>query len=130
MPAQVLGLPALATALLTAATQGRARFTPAALRTLAALDWPGNLRELRTVVEEVAARRGTGDVTEADLPPGYRDAGRPQVVGALWQAERDAVVAALRQCRGNKVHAAEVLGVSRNTLYRRLRSLRIDPATR
>jgi transcriptional regulator of acetoin/glycerol metabolism len=119
-------IPALAAAMLRSATAGRARFTPQALRTLAALDWPGNLRELRTVVDDVAARRSAGDVTEADLPAGYRGAGRPQVTGALWQAERDAVVHALRCCSGNKVHAAAMLGISRNTLYRRLRSLRID----
>lgn len=119
-------IPAMAAAMLGAATGARARFTPQALRTLAALDWPGNLRELRTVIDDVAARRSAGDVTEADLPPGYRGAGRPQVAGVLWQAERDAVVHAMRSCSGNKVHAAAMLGISRNTLYRRLRSLRID----
>ena len=120
-------IPAVAAAMLGAATAGRARFTPQALRTLAAFDWPGNLRELRTVVDDVAARRSAGDVTEADLPAGYRGGGRPALDGALWQAERDAVVDALCSCAGNKVHAARMLGISRNTLYRRLRVLRIDP---
>jgi sigma-54 dependent transcriptional regulator, acetoin dehydrogenase operon transcriptional activator AcoR len=120
-------IPAVAAAMLGAATEGRARFTPQALRTLAALDWPGNLRELRTVVDDVEARRSAGDVTEADLPAGYRGGGRPALDGALWQAERDAVVDALCSCAGNKVHAARMLGISRNTLYRRLRVLRIDP---
>jgi sigma-54 dependent transcriptional regulator, acetoin dehydrogenase operon transcriptional activator AcoR len=120
-------IPAVAAAMLGAATAGRARFTPQALRTLAAFDWPGNLRELRTVVDDVADRRSAGDVTEADLPAGYRGGGRPALDGALWQAERDAVVDALCSCAGNKVHAAKMLGISRNTLYRRLRVLRIDP---
>lgn len=120
-------IPAVAAAMLGAATEGRARFTPQALRSLAALDWPGNLRELRTVIDDVAGRRSAGDVTEADLPAGYRGGGRPSVDGALWQAERDAVVDALCSCAGNKVHAARMLGISRNTLYRRLRILRIDP---
>lgn len=120
-------IPSLAAAMLAAASAGRARFTAPALRALAGLDWPGNLREMRTVVDEVAARRPVGDVTESDLPTGYRGASRPQVSGALWQAERDAVVHALRTCSGNKVHAAEMLGISRNTLYRRLRTLRVNP---
>jgi sigma-54 dependent transcriptional regulator, acetoin dehydrogenase operon transcriptional activator AcoR len=120
-------IPAVAAAMLGAATEGRARFTPQALRALAALDWPGNLRELRTVIDDVAGRRSAGDVTEADLPAGYRGGGRPLLDGALWQAERHAVVDALRSCAGNKVHAARMLGISRNTLYRRLRVLRIDP---
>ena len=119
-------IPLLAANLLTAATGGRARFTAQALRTLADLDWPGNLRELRTVVDDVAVRRPAGDVTAADLPVGYRGGARPRVPGALWQAERDAVIAVLRSCGGNKVHAARALGISRNTLYRRLRSLHID----
>jgi transcriptional regulator of acetoin/glycerol metabolism len=120
-------IPAVAAAMLGAATEGRARFTSQALRTLAAHDWPGNLRELRTVIDDVAGRRSVGDVTEADLPAGYRGGGRPPLDGALWQAERDAVVHALCSCAGNKVHAARMLGISRNTLYRRLRVLRIDP---
>lgn len=121
-------IPLLAAAMLRGRGAGRdRRFSAAALRTLSALDWPGNLRELATVVEFVAAGRSAGDITGDDLPPGYRTAGRQPVVGALWQAERDAIERALRACGGNKVHAAKLLGISRSMLYRRLRNLHIDP---
>ncbi|WP_326568889.1 helix-turn-helix domain-containing protein [Amycolatopsis rhabdoformis] len=121
-------IPALAEARLREATAGRARFTLGALRVLAAADWPGNLAELAGVVDYVAARRGSGDVTEADLPPGRRRPDAGPVGGTLWQAERDAIIRALRDCEGNKVHAAERLGISRTALYRRLRVLRIETA--
>ncbi|MCI2422127.1 hypothetical protein MOQ72_32320 [Saccharopolyspora sp. K220] len=120
-------IPALAEARLREATGGRARFTLGALRVLAAAEWPGNLAELDGVIDYVAARRGSGDVTEADLPPGRRRPESGPVEGTLWQAERDAIVRALRDCAGNKVHAAERLGISRTALYRRLRVLRIEP---
>ncbi|MCE0761719.1 hypothetical protein LWC35_02130 [Pseudonocardia kujensis] len=120
-------VPALAGALLRERAGPAVRFTTGALRTLAAHDWPGNLRELATVVGYVAGRRSAGDLTEADLPPGYREGPREPVPGALWQAERDAIVRCLESCRGNKVHAARRLGISRTTLYRRIRELHIDP---
>ncbi|MCW0211722.1 MAG: hypothetical protein OJJ54_00020 [Pseudonocardia sp.] len=118
-------IPALAAAMLAERTRSATRFTPAALRALAEAEWPGNLRELATVVGYVAERRSAGDVPETDLPPGCRAGARAPVSGALWQAERDAIVRALRTCAGNKVHAARVLGISRTTLYRRIRELRI-----
>ncbi|MCE3550419.1 hypothetical protein LWC33_02980 [Pseudonocardia sp. RS11V-5] len=120
-------VPALAGTLLRERAGTAVRFTTGALRTLAAHDWPGNLRELATVVGYVAGRRSAGDLTEADLPPGYREGPREPVPGALWQAERDAIVRCLESCGGNKVHAARRLGISRTTLYRRIRELHIDP---
>lgn len=116
-------IPALAAAMLAEAGPDL-RFTPGALAVLAAQDWPGNLGELAAVVAHVARRRQAGDITDADLPRGHREPRAP-VGGALRQAERDAVVDALRTCCGNKVQAADMLGISRNTLYRYIRQYRI-----
>ncbi|MER6077389.1 helix-turn-helix domain-containing protein [Streptomyces sp. NPDC001833] len=103
----------------------RIRFTSAALGVLAGHPWPGNLRELHAVVRAVVDNRSAGDVTPHDLPADYRTSPRLRVMTPLERAEHDAIVAALRQCGGNKVHAAKRLGISRTTLYSRIRTLRI-----
>lgn len=103
------------------------RFTPAALEALAGQQWPGNLRELVTVVRTAAESRGAGDITVADLPESFR--GRlTRRLTPIEQAERDAVVTALRDTGGNKKAAAQQLGISRTTLYRAIRSYGIVTA--
>ncbi|TPQ16875.1 hypothetical protein FGD71_040380 [Streptomyces sporangiiformans] len=104
---------------------GRLRFTSAALAALAGHPWPGNLRELRTVVRTVVGRRSAGDVTPRDLPAGYQVSPRLRSMTPLERAEHDAIATALRECGGNKLRAAERLGISRTTLYSRMRTLRI-----
>jgi transcriptional regulator of acetoin/glycerol metabolism len=99
------------------------RCTPSTLEVLAAQPWLGNLRELDVVLRQVAERRSTGDVTPADLPPDYRAAPRAARLAGRERAERSAIVEALEVTGGNKVHAAERLGISRTTLYSRMRAL-------
>lgn len=103
----------------------RVRFTPAALAALAGHPWPGNLRELRTVVRTVLTHRSAGDVTLRDLPSGYQVSPRLRGMTPLERAEHDAIAAALREYDGNKLRAAQRLGISRTTLYNRMRALRI-----
>ncbi|MCX4703821.1 sigma-54-dependent Fis family transcriptional regulator [Streptomyces sp. NBC_01373] len=104
---------------------GGPRFTPAALAVLAGHPWPGNLSELHAVVRTVAGHRSTGDITPKDLPEGYRVSPRRRSMTPLESAEHDAIAAALRGCGGNKLHAAKRLGISRTTLYSRMRTLQI-----
>ncbi|WP_254205140.1 sigma-54-dependent Fis family transcriptional regulator [Nocardia alni] len=103
---------------------GRTRLTAETLRILAEQPWPGNLAELRRVVAAVADLRSAGDIIPSDLPASYR--GRPAPASPLRQAEREIIVAALATAGGNRLQAARALGVSRSTLYNRLRALRID----
>jgi len=104
---------------------GELRLSADALRALSSCSWPGNLGELRAVLTFAASDRATGVVTLADLPPEYRRGGSYRALTPLEQAEYDTIVAALRRCHGNKVHAAAELGIGRTTLYRRLRALGI-----
>ncbi|MEF8864226.1 MAG: sigma 54-interacting transcriptional regulator [Salinibacter sp.] len=88
-----------------------------ALRRLLEYDWPGNVRELRNALE-AALIRSSGDVLRAeDLPPEIQEAS-PSASSADEGAER--IRAALDQTDGNRTKAAELLGISRATLYRRL----------
>jgi transcriptional regulator of acetoin/glycerol metabolism len=99
--------------------------TPGAVQALSAHDWPGNLRELRAVLAHAAARRTMGGIGLSDLPEQYRATAPVAPMAALDRAERDVIVMALRSADGNKVQAARELGVSRTTLYARMRQLRI-----
>jgi hypothetical protein len=99
------------------------RLTADSLRVLAAQPWPGNLAELRRVVRYVAGRRSAGDIVPSDLPASHR--GVPAPSSPLRQAEREVIVAAIEAAGGNRLQAARALGVSRSTLYNRMRALRI-----
>ncbi|MFI7705111.1 sigma-54-dependent Fis family transcriptional regulator [Nonomuraea sp. NPDC049480] len=124
-------LPALVRAMLHDLGAGeRVRFTPAALAALAGHPWPGNLRELHTVLRTVVARRSAGDVTPRDLPADYQVSPRLRRMTPLERAEHDAIAAALREHDGNKLRAAQRLGISRTTLYSRMRALQMTMANR
>jgi len=116
-----------------AAAMGRrgAAFSPAAQAALAAHWWPGNVRELRNVVERavVLADRSLIELDDLDplAPPAAPStaadtASAPAAPpAALHDLERDAVVRALATTRGNKAQAAQLLGIDRTTLYKKLR---------
>lgn len=104
------------------------RFLPQTLEVLAGHPWPGNLHELENVLHTVLRNRSSGDITPADLPAAYRGGVRARHLTRVQQLEHDAIIAALDACRGNKVQAAAQLGMSRSTLYRRIRTLGVpDP---
>jgi two-component system NtrC family response regulator len=98
---------------------------------LQSYSWPGNVRELENVMKRVGALHGEGEVGADDLLPFLT---RPTAItGPLGpdagseDAERVQILDAMRQAHGNKSRVAELLGVSRKTLYARLKRLHIDP---
>ncbi|WP_298234382.1 PEP-CTERM-box response regulator transcription factor [uncultured Azohydromonas sp.] len=100
------------------------RFTDEALRAIEAHAWPGNVRELINVVRRAAIMADGQVVTVEDLglpgAGGGQGAGEPEVLDLRTvrdRAERAAAVTALARCDGNLARAAELLGVSRPTLY-------------
>lgn len=119
-------LPAIAGRMLQEIRPGtQVRLAPSALEALLAHSWPGNLNELRAVLSQVAGRWSSGDIVAGDLPEAYRSTTRARRLGGLERAERDAITRALETAGGNKVQAAKLLGISRTTLYARMRQLRI-----
>ncbi|NWA26593.1 sigma-54-dependent Fis family transcriptional regulator [Pseudomonas gingeri] len=100
-----------------------------ARQALLAFEWPGNVRQMRTVLRTLAALCEDGRIGLEDLPALIRQARPSLVVVAvdepsahpLEDAERQALLNALEQQRWHMTHTAEQLGVSRNTLYRKLR---------
>jgi transcriptional regulator with PAS, ATPase and Fis domain len=97
-----------------------------ALRRLMDHDWPGNVRELENVIESAVVLGSESILTADDLAalPNGGSAGNPsdsnQVV-PLAEVERRAIMHALREDAGNKPAAAHHLGISRGTLYRKLK---------
>jgi DNA-binding NtrC family response regulator len=102
-------------------------FEPAAMQLLLAYDWPGNVRELRNVVE-YAVIMGEGPlVAPHDLSPELRGEGPPaeRVYATARERERERILSALAVAHGRRAAAAERLGWSRSTLWRKMRELEI-----
>ncbi|MDP9038237.1 MAG: sigma 54-interacting transcriptional regulator [Acidobacteriota bacterium] len=103
--------------------------SPLALAELAARPWPGNLREFEQVIADADARCEGSVIEPRHLPPTASSpapAERPPDPTPKPPAERlqdvihQHVVDVLTRCGGNKLRAAELLGISRSTLYRML----------
>ena len=112
------------------------RIEPDALASLLAYPWPGNIRELRNVIRTAIAICDGGVVRQCDLPAqivaalGVPSAVAPtRRVGLLGSAERAALLRVIDVNRGNMSRAAVALGVSRNTLYRKMKRHGIEPQT-
>jgi DNA-binding NtrC family response regulator len=98
---------------------------------LALHTWPGELDELREVIADAHRAANTHEITPADLPPVVHHAAKsaahmrrePERIvldELLANIEKEAIVRALAQTDGNKTEAAELLGMTRPRLYRRL----------
>lgn len=101
--------------------------TPDCLDALTAYAWPGNIRELRNVIERMIVLARQNKLTLRDLPPSVREsvqgrspAASPASGLSLEEAERNLIIKALESCRGNRTKAARQLGISRRTLHRKI----------
>ena len=104
------------------------------IRALCGYHWPGNIRQLRNVLRAMIALRCDDRLELCDVPPGCSlgpgqadPAPLPETaaLNALGKAERDALLRELEFEHGNISHVARKLGVSRNTLYRKMQRLHI-----
>jgi DNA-binding NtrC family response regulator len=98
--------------------------TPAAQRLLSAYSWPGNVREVRNLAERISilATDATIDAPEITRLLGVpREASGKSALPTLEEKEREYVAEVLRLTGGNKSAAAEILGITRATLYAKLK---------
>jgi transcriptional regulator of acetoin/glycerol metabolism len=98
---------------------GHLNCSPAAMHLLMRANWPGNIGQLRRVLKDVAQRRRTGSIRPTDLPAEYHATSRRQL-NRFETVERDIIVRSLDDADGNKVKAAQLLGISRATIYRKI----------
>jgi DNA-binding NtrC family response regulator len=127
-------IPQLVQHFLTPARSGKAlAFTRDALERLIAYEWPGNIRELRNVVERLQILHEGSEVTASDLPAELRrapeptdapGAGEPALV-PLAQIERRHVERVLAATGWNKARAARVLEVDVKTLNKKIRDFNL-----
>ena len=106
--------------------------SPQAMERLTAYPWPGNVRELRNAIEYAFVLCNEGIIEATHLPP--RVAGNPECgpvpdeIPTDPPDERNRLLEVLKACRGNRSEAARRLGVSRVTVWKRMKKYRIEPA--
>jgi DNA-binding NtrC family response regulator len=129
--------------------------TPEAKESLRAYTWPGNVRQLRNCLERAILLSNDGRITVNELPPevarsmngalpfvsgaispgvssmvsgtpGSADAAGQSASGSLRDLEKQQIIAALEQTGWHRGKAAEMLGISPSTLYRRLRDYNLE----
>ena len=96
------------------------RLAADAMRQLSKLPWPGNVAQLRRVVAETVARQRSGVIGADKLPPECRSLTK-RILSQMEALERDAIVRSLEDNSNNKLQAAIALGMSRATIYRKMR---------
>jgi two-component system response regulator HydG len=102
--------------------------SPEALAILTAYSWPGHVRELENAIERAVALANGTLITPDDLPARIRASGGAATILArsrqerltMRDLEREYILDTLRYTSGNKSRAAELLGLDRRTLYRKL----------
>ncbi|MEN8175002.1 MAG: sigma-54 dependent transcriptional regulator [Pseudomonadota bacterium] len=98
-------------------------FDAESLRRLQAYDWPGNVRELKNLVERHVVLADSpvlhvNQISDTDEQVDIFGEGSP----TLQELERHYVLRVLEQCHGNRTRAAEILGIDKSTLWRKLQS--------
>ena len=101
-------------------------FQEEAIQTLLAYDWPGNIRELVNVVDYVMTICDHRKVYREDLPESIRLAHEPLFTHITLNQEQKRIKEALIQANGSKTKAAQLLGIHRATLYRKMKEYAIS----
>jgi hypothetical protein len=105
---------------------GRHTMSPAALQSFVQWSWPGNMTELVATLSVLVKTVPSSVIERKHLPRHLQQAPPRRRMSLLETAEREAIIKALDAAAGNKSEAAELLGMGRTTLYRKLRQLGLD----
>lgn len=102
-------------------------FTPAARKAMFSYSWPGNVRELRNAIEAAVVLTRSSLIDVDDLPPQVREMNGDSSVTftlpvTMDEAEKTLILETISFCKGNKTKAADLLGIGRKTLHRKLAS--------
>ena len=105
--------------------------TPEAMEAIIAYDWPGNVRELRNAIEYAFVLCPGGWIGKEHLPPkieGFdpKTSSNPKAKPGSWKNERDNLIKVLRSVNGNQSEAARSLGVSRVTIWKRIKKYGVN----
>jgi DNA-binding NtrC family response regulator len=109
--------------------------TPAAMKSFLQYEWPGNVRELENCIARAVALGDHATIDVADLPPSISELQIAEVetaeagastVTALEDLERITILRVFEQAGGDKARAGRMLGISRATLYRKLKRYNIS----
>jgi PAS domain S-box-containing protein len=112
------------------------KFSDKAITHLMKYSYPGNVRELKHIVESTLALCDSAIISSNELPPEVKGVGgrslkhlrgddQKTLGSAKKQAEKEAIMQALKQSKGNKFKAAKLLNISRTTLYAKIQAYRI-----
>ena len=101
-----------------------------ALEALECYSWPGNVRELKNLMARLAVMADDTEIRRKDLPPEFHAVPDPLESSpshSLDKLEQEVIFQALEQADGRRNRAAEMLGISRRTLIRRLKLYGVNP---
>ena len=109
-------------------SNGETTCSPAALAMLQRCPWPENTRQIESVVRGLVRQHSGRTIEVADLPPECRVSSR-NVLTVMEGVERDAILRGLMDRNSNVQRTAQALGISRATMYRKMRRYGIVPST-
>jgi two-component system response regulator AtoC len=129
-------IPALAQSFLARySPEEKIQLTPAVMSCLLQYDWPGNVRELENCIERAIALGNHKMIDVGDLPPAIASNAPAAPIGGqaaasnlsnLEDIERETIRRVFEQSNGDKVLTGKILGISRATLYRKLKRYNIE----
>ena len=107
-------------------------FSNEARSAIAGYDWPGNIRELRNCVESAVVMCRGNQIELGDLPPSVSRSSRSDTVEielgtTMDEAEKRIIMGTVAWCKGNKSKAADVLGLGRKTIIRKMQEYEATP---